>query len=145
MQRDPKHFRCLDTGDDTHGAQPAPYGRLYTGTGCGVLGLWRGFLTAIMSLEAIAYKRGRLRLLEQRKLPLELDFVDISGPQECHKAIYEMTVRGAPAIAISAALSLAVELVNRGSGAQFASTTQAVEHIASQLDYLVTRCDGAVA
>ncbi|GAB4820785.1 hypothetical protein N2152v2_007831 [Parachlorella kessleri] len=97
-----------------------------------------------MSLEAIAYKRGRLRLLEQRKLPLELDFVDISGPQECHKAIYEMTVRGAPAIAISAALSLAVELVNRGSGAQFASTTQAVEHIASQLDYLVTSRPTAV-
>ena len=95
-----------------------------------------------MSLEAISYERGRLRLLEQRKLPLESVFVDIPGPKQCHKAIYEMTVRGAPAIAISAALSLAVELVNGGSGAQFASTTQAVEHITSQLDYLITRCDG---
>ncbi len=91
------------------------------------------------SLEAISYERGRLQLLEQRKLPLESVFMDIAGPKECWTAIRDMTVRGAPAIAISAALSVAVDLVNGGRGAQFAGTAEAVEYITSQLDYLVTR------
>lgn len=50
-----------------------------------------------------------------------------------------MAVRGAPAIAISAALGLAVELVNQGGGAQFASATEALDNIMQKLDYLVTR------
>lgn len=97
------------------------------------------------ALEAIKYERGSLQLLEQRRLPLESVFVDISGPKDCWTAIRDMTVRGAPAIAISAALSVAVELVNAGSGRQFGSAAQAVEHVVSQLDYLVTRWAGGDA
>jgi methylthioribose-1-phosphate isomerase len=51
-----------------------------------------------------------------------------------------MVVRGAPAIAIAAALSLAVDLVNGGEGSQFDSPTAAATYIKEQLDYLVTRC-----
>ena len=40
----------------------------------------------------------------------------------------------------AAALSLAVELVNGGSGAQFGSAAAAAAHVAEQMDYLVTRC-----
>ena len=50
-----------------------------------------------------------------------------------------MAVRGAPAIAISAALGLAVELVNHGGGSQFSSAKEAQETIDANLDYLVTR------
>lgn len=164
------------------------------------------------SLEAIAYERGRLRLLEQRRLPLESVFVDIDTVPQCWTAIRDMTVRGeasarmqggrglqlalaqagppgagskvasrassahrgqqcnrsptagasnpppatrrptarvtppagAPAIAISAALALAVDLVRGGSGAQFANPAAAVEHIRQQLDYLVTRWAGGL-
>lgn len=53
----------------------------------------------------------------------------------------DMAVRGAPAIAISAALGLAVELVNHGGGSQFSSAKEAQEAIDASLDYLVTRCD----
>lgn len=50
-----------------------------------------------------------------------------------------MAVRGAPAIAIAAALGLAVELVNNGGGAQFKSAKAAYDVIKGQLDFLVTR------
>ena len=38
------------------------------------------------------------QLLEQRKLPLETEWLDIEGPQAAWTAIRDMTVRGAPAI-----------------------------------------------
>ncbi|KAL4457683.1 hypothetical protein ABPG75_012548 [Micractinium tetrahymenae] len=100
------------------------------------------------SLEAIRYKRegghATLHLLEQRKLPLETEWLDIPGPKAAWTAIRDMTVRGAPAIAIAAALSLAVDLVNGGSGAQFADAGAAAAYITEQLDYLVTSRPTAV-
>ena len=53
--------------------------------------------------------------------------------------LQDMAVRGAPAIAISAALALAVELVNNGGGSQFSSAKEAQDAIDAKLDYLVTR------
>lgn len=50
-----------------------------------------------------------------------------------------MQVRGAPAIAVTAALALAVDLINAGSGTQFATAQDASLYISQQLDYLVTR------
>ncbi|CAK0750881.1 hypothetical protein CVIRNUC_002025 [Coccomyxa viridis] len=55
-----------------------------------------------------------------------------------------MAVRGAPAIAISAALALAVELVNKGGGSQFSSAKEAQDAIDAKLDYLVTSRPTAV-
>lgn len=61
-------------------------------------------IRAAMALEAIRFSRGgglapaSLQLLEQRKLPLETEWLDIDGPQSAWTAIRDMTVRGAPAI-----------------------------------------------
>eukprot|EP00887_Chlorella_sp_A99_P002733 scaffold6.g2733.t1 len=95
-------------------------------------------------LEAIRYERGSLSLLEQRLLPGESAWVAVDGPERCHAAIRDMTVRGAPAIAIAAALSLAVELVRGGAGAQFASAAAAAEHVGKQLAFLETSRPTAV-
>lgn len=89
-----------------------------------------------MVLEAIRYKRGSLHLLEQRRLPLETEWINVRGVEDGWRAIHDMTVRGAPAIAIAAALSLAVELVN---DFDCASASEAVDAIKSKLDYLETR------
>ena len=62
------------------------------------------------ALEAIVYERGALKLLDQLKLPLETTYVDVEDCDACWRAIKDMNVRGAPAIAIAAALALAVEL-----------------------------------
>ena len=51
-----------------------------------------------------------------------------------------MVVRGAPAIGVTGALSLAVDLVaNKGAGAAFSSVAETETYIVETLDYLVTR------
>ena len=62
------------------------------------------------TLEAIKYTRGTLSLLDQLKLPLETSFIAVENCDRCFRCIKDMNVRGAPAIAIAAALAIAVEL-----------------------------------
>lgn len=52
-----------------------------------------------MVLQAIKYKRGKLEILDQLKLPYEEVYLDILSPQDAWAAIKNMQVRGAPAIA----------------------------------------------
>lgn len=92
-----------------------------------------------MVLQAIKYEPGRLKLLDQRKLPLEETWLSIESVETAWSAIKDMAVRGAPAIAIAAALALAADLTAAGAGRQFASADAAAQHIKKQLDYLVTR------
>ena len=54
--------------------------------------------------------RVKLQLLDQLKLPRETVFMDVPDCDACWTAIKDMNVRGAPAIAIAAALALAVDL-----------------------------------
>ena len=65
------------------------------------------------TLEAIKYERGSLQLLDQTKLPREFLYLPIPDAEAGWEAIKAMNVRGAPAIAISAVLSLAVECEGR--------------------------------
>ncbi|KAK8610347.1 hypothetical protein V6N13_081507 [Hibiscus sabdariffa] len=94
------------------------------------------------SLQAICYKRGSLQLLDQRKLPLETVFFDIQDATDGWNAIRDMAVRGAPAIAIAAALSLAVEVANLKD---FDGTSEdAASFIELKLEYLVSSRSTAV-
>ena len=61
-----------------------------------------------MVLQAIKYSRGSLQILDQLRLPYEEVYIDITNIQDAWDAISKMQVRGAPAIAIVAALSVAV-------------------------------------
>lgn len=61
-----------------------------------------------MTLQAIKYTRGKLEILDQLKLPYQEVYRDIRTVQDAWDAIHSMQVRGAPAIAIVAALSVAV-------------------------------------
>lgn len=81
----------------------------------------------MMVLQAIRYERGKLEILDQLKLPYEEIFVDITGPEDAFAAIKRMQVRGAPAIAIVAALSLAVW------GAQYLKETTPESSLNSQM------------
>lgn len=94
-----------------------------------------------MVLQAIKYRRGSLQLLDQRKLPLHETWIDIPDVDTAWHAIKDMAVRGAPAIAIAAALSLAVDLNSTAEHSHFSSAEAAGQHIQKQLDYLVTRCN----
>lgn len=59
------------------------------------------------------YAKGKLDLLDQLKLPFEFEYMKINTCEECWEAIRKMNVRGAPAIAIAAALALAVEATKK--------------------------------
>uniref|UniRef100_A0A0E0R5V9 Methylthioribose-1-phosphate isomerase n=1 Tax=Oryza rufipogon TaxID=4529 RepID=A0A0E0R5V9_ORYRU len=86
------------------------------------------------ALQSIVYHRGSLRLLDQRKLPLEVDYIDVKCSRDGWNAIRDMVVRGAPAIAIAAALALAVEV----SGLEdFTGTpAEAAAFVSEKLEYL---------
>ncbi|KAK3040344.1 hypothetical protein RJ639_026749 [Escallonia herrerae] len=94
------------------------------------------------SLQSIRYKRGSLQLLDQRRLPLETVYLDIKGATDGWGAIRDMVVRGAPAIAIAAALSLAAEVSNLKA---FNGTpNDAASFLIKKLEYLVSSRPTAV-
>ncbi|XP_037674130.1 methylthioribose-1-phosphate isomerase [Choloepus didactylus] len=68
-----------------------------------------------MTLEALRYSRGSLRILNQLSLPHESRYEAVGSVRQAWEAIRAMKVRGAPAIALVGCLSLAVEL-QRGAG-----------------------------
>ncbi|PUU78054.1 hypothetical protein B9Z19DRAFT_984438 [Tuber borchii] len=94
-----------------------------------------------MSLQAILYTSSppALQILDQLKLPHESVYVPIRTCEDAYDAIKRMVVRGAPAIAIVAALALAVELGSGGgpSSKDKESAGHARAYVHGQLDYLV--------
>uniref|UniRef100_A0A1D1ZU24 Methylthioribose-1-phosphate isomerase n=1 Tax=Auxenochlorella protothecoides TaxID=3075 RepID=A0A1D1ZU24_AUXPR len=101
-------------------------------------------IARLISFTPPRYSRGSLELLEQRDLPTTTRYVSVRGSEDAWRAIRDMTVRGAPAIAIAAVLSLAVELVVQGEGSQFSDAAQASQYIQDRLEYLVSSRPTAV-
>ena len=108
-----------------------------------------------MVLQAIKYSRGHLEILDQLRLPHEEIYIQIKHSKDAWHAIKRMQVRGAPAIAIVAALSLAVEAgdviktldqgVNfHNQGSRIPSPGETAKQIGLQLEYLVTSRPTAV-
>ena len=90
-------------------------------------------------LQALRYERGKLELLDQRLLPLESTYVQVSTPQDAFDAIRSMVVRGAPAIGCTAALAVAAWLVERGAGSQYETAVAAADDIQATVQHLVQR------
>jgi methylthioribose-1-phosphate isomerase len=61
-----------------------------------------------MTARAIEWLDGKLRVLDQSKLPGEQIFVDLDNYRDVVLAIKEMRVRGAPAIGVAAAYGIAL-------------------------------------
>ncbi|KAI9469983.1 MAG: S-methyl-5-thioribose-1-phosphate isomerase [Benjaminiella poitrasii] len=96
------------------------------------------------TLEAIKYSRGDLRILNQLVLPHETIYETIVNVQDGHAAIKTMKTRGAPAIAIVAALSLAVDVNERSKNGEFTTVDQVVRFLHESLEYLKTSRPTAV-
>jgi methylthioribose-1-phosphate isomerase len=97
-------------------------------------------------LEAIRYRnqpKPTLDILDQLLLPHKTVYLSICTAEDGWKAIKKMSTRGAPAIAIVAALSLAVELANTTS-VQSGSSEAARDFVKDKLTYLVTSRPTAV-
>ena len=98
-----------------------------------------------MSLQPIKYSRGHLSVIDQLQLPYEERYVEIHTAEQGWRAIKDMRVRGAPAIAIVAALALATEISSLVSEDRLPSAAENVRaFIAERLRYLVTSRPTAV-
>jgi methylthioribose-1-phosphate isomerase len=60
------------------------------------------------SFVTVAWHEDRVRLLDQRRLPEDLTYIDCGDYREVAEAIRTLAVRGAPAIGIAAAMGLAL-------------------------------------
>ncbi|KAF9923004.1 S-methyl-5-thioribose-1-phosphate isomerase [Linnemannia zychae] len=98
------------------------------------------------TLQAIRYQRGSLEIIDQLLLPHETLYIPITTLALGHDAIKTMKVRGAPAIAIVAALTLAVVLVDSTTVAtgRLSTAQSAVEFIEESLEFLKTSRPTAV-
>ena len=61
-----------------------------------------------MNFKTIEWKGDRVRLLDQRRLPGEVCYLDCRGPSSVARAIQSMAVRGAPAIGVAASFGIAL-------------------------------------
>lgn len=96
------------------------------------------------TLESIKYQRGSLQLLDQRKLPLDTTFDEIHTVQDVWTAIKEMRVRGAPAIAVSAALGIAVATERKVLAKELTSGEEVRTFLLESCDYVMTSRPTAV-
>jgi len=94
------------------------------------------------NLQALKYARGSLLVLDQLKIPYESTFIPVVNVQDTWSVIRLMQVRGAPLIAITAALGLAVEAHNRRS--DFSNITDAASFLLTSMEYLRTSRPTAV-
>jgi methylthioribose-1-phosphate isomerase len=56
----------------------------------------------------VAWRDGRVRLIDQRRLPEELTFIEAATVDELCEAISTLAVRGAPALAVAGAMGVAL-------------------------------------
>jgi methylthioribose-1-phosphate isomerase len=62
-----------------------------------------------MQVETLRWRDGRLELIDQRRLPLEFEYVACEDAAQTANAIRDMVVRGAPAFGCTAAYGVALE------------------------------------
>jgi methylthioribose-1-phosphate isomerase len=73
------------------------------------------FLSGGGALRSIEWKDGRVRMIDQRRLPHEYVVVEFDDYRGIAQAIREMYIRGAPAIGAAAAYGLALAAIRSGA------------------------------
>ena len=96
-------------------------------------------------MRAVWFEDGRLKLIDQRKLPLSLEIVETADWRRATEMIRDMTVRGAPAIGITAAYAMAMALRAGEDPGAAATHVKAARPTAYDLFYAVDRIAAAFA
>jgi methylthioribose-1-phosphate isomerase len=81
-------------------------------------------------VKAIEWMHGKVIILDQSKLPLEVTFIDCSNYQIVAECIRTMKIRGAPAIGIAAAMgiSLGAQEIRAGNFKEFIRALEPMFH-----------------
>jgi len=82
---------------------------------------------------------GRIRLIDQTRLPLKLEYIETDDLETVWHAIKELKVRGAPAIGIAAAMGAAAAIQHSAS-----PTAVLIDELNSAAEYLATSRPTAV-
>ena len=90
-------------------------------------------------MDAIRWSGTALRLLDQRRLPTEQIWIEVTDWQGAAAAISDMVVRGAPAIAITAAYGLALAIQSGGDRHEAAEGLAASRPTAVNLSWALKR------
>ena len=99
----------------------------------------------VKDIRAVWFEDGRLKLIDQRQLPLELEIIETKDWRRATEMISDMTVRGAPAIGITAAYAMAMALCMGEDPAMAAKYVKAARPTAYDLFYAVDRIAEAFA
>lgn len=90
------------------------------------------------TIQPIRFTNGKLFLLNQIVLPTEFVYEEIKTCEEAFDAIRNMKVRGAPALAIAAVLSVAAEASQALLKDSKKTKQEIVEWVAQKVNYLIT-------
>ena len=101
--------------------------------------------SGVQDMRAVWFENGLLKLIDQRKLPLALEIIETADCRRATEMIRDMTVRGAPAIGITAAYAMALALRAGEDPHNAALHVKAARPTAYDLFYAVDRIVGACA
>jgi methylthioribose-1-phosphate isomerase len=93
---------------------------------------------------SLRWNTDHLELLDQRLLPEEVIYLDLTQVQEVWEAIRQLKVRGAPAIGIAAAYGVYLAAQRYRDIHPTAATLELLEEVKRQADYLATSRPTAV-
>lgn len=86
---------------------------------------------------AVWFERGKVRFIDQRRLPDRLEIFDAAGYEDVAFAIREMVVRGAPAIGCAAAYGMALAMKKNEDVQRAADILRGTRPTANDLFYAV--------
>lgn len=84
-------------------------------------------------VKPVLWQENKLLLLDQRLLPYEKKYLEITSYKEVIKAIQNMTLRGAPLIGITAAYGMALAAGNKEAETRLIASQQSKEEFISYL------------
>ena len=94
----------------------------------------------IPPVDTVAWAGGAVRLIDQRRLPAELVYLECRTVEELWTAIKELAVRGAPAIGVAAAYGAIMAVWESPAG----ETSQLLAELQAACDHLATSRPTAV-
>jgi len=83
-------------------------------------------------IATIQWSRGKVRIIDQTKLPLKLEYLNCQDVSSIRRAIREMKVRGAPAIGIAAAFGVVLGM-RKSQARDFASFSRELDKVVKYL------------
>ncbi len=97
-------------------------------------------LADLKMIKTVGWYRGKVKVIDQTQLPEKLIYLNLSTLKEVGEAISSLKVRGAPAIGLTAALGVALQM-NLSSAKNYSEFRKEVE---ATIKYLSTRRPTAV-